>query len=704
MTDEETVYADWSALRVAVPVLGGLLIVVLVAVFGIRAVTGDDDPPPAGEQADAASVPTSLVPSTPEEAIAVVIDGFVPRLEEGRFAGLQFAFSDAAEADRDWATVTEALGPFVIEVTPGTTVIEDSANASVPLAVAWTLDDGVRFDTEGEVDLVLIGTDWLVDWEPAILETSLDPGDVLVRERVVAPRAPILGRGDVALVDNRPVIEVGVIPRQAGDISQLSAQLGALLGLDPGDIEATIAPRPSDSIVSIATRRVEQLQSVRGQLQAIPGVVLVETTFPLTPNERFGRALLGRSAEVTAEIIEADPEIFIAGDVAGRSGLQRIYNVRLAGQPGFQIRVDRQFPTGSAARQGSTVTVPSTSSTTAASGAGTDGQDDAEAPSADPVQTDPDVVFLSPPVEGTPLRLTIDQRVQNAAEDALAAIDLPSALVAVEPSTGHILAVANGPGAAVNNFAMTGRYPPGSTFKIVTAYGAMATGVQPSDPFDCPQFLNVNGRDFTNASGEVLGTVPLRRNFVLSCNTAFINIASVLEPSDFPAVAAQFGIGAGFSLGTDSFSGNVPIPGGPVEKAATSFGQARVEVSPLAAAVMAATAASGTYRPPQLILEPDATVPEGQPLDPVVVRNLQDMMRAVVTNGTGNAVAGVPGGPVFGKTGTAEFGDEVPPRAHAWFVGYQNDIAFAVFVEGGEFGGATAAPIAGRFLTQLAGG
>ncbi|MGI9596668.1 MAG: penicillin-binding transpeptidase domain-containing protein, partial [Acidimicrobiales bacterium] len=82
---------------------------------------------------------------------------------------------------------------------------------------------------------------------------------------------------------------------------------------------------------------------------------------------------------------------------------------------------------------------------------------------------------------------------------------------------------------------------------------------------------------------------------------------------------------------------------------------------------------------------------------------LQQIMRAVVTNGTGRAVAGVAGGPVSGKTGTAEFGNENPPQAHAWFVGFQGDIAFAVFVEGGEFGGATAAPIAGSFLSQLAG-
>ncbi len=274
--------------------------------------------------------------------------------------------------------------------------------------------------------------------------------------------------------------------------------------------------------------------------------------------------------------------------------------------------------------------------------------------------------------------------------------------MAVEVSTGHILAVANGPGASVQNFAMTGQYPPGSIFKTVTAYAAMEKGFGQYDPVDCPLTLNVNGRDFTNAEGEVLGTVPLHQAYVLSCNTAFINVGSVLDPSDFTQVGARFGIGAGYNLGTPSFSGQVPTPNGAVEKAATSFGQGRTLVSPLSAAVMAASAAGGTYRPPVLVIEPDVEPIADQPLDPAAAASLQEMMRAVVTNGTGRAVGGVGGGPVSGKTGTAEFGDEVPPRSHAWFVGYQGDVAFAVFVEGGEFGGATAAPIAASFLNQLA--
>jgi len=82
---------------------------------------------------------------------------------------------------------------------------------------------------------------------------------------------------------------------------------------------------------------------------------------------------------------------------------------------------------------------------------------------------------------------------------------------------------------------------------------------------------------------------------------------------------------------------------------------------------------------------------------------LQELTRLVVTSGTGTALAGVPGGPVGGKTGTAEFGSQVPPRTHSWFTGYQGDVAFAVLVEDGGFGAAVAAPLAAAFLRGLAG-
>ncbi len=76
-------------------------------------------------------------------------------------------------------------------------------------------------------------------------------------------------------------------------------------------------------------------------------------------------------------------------------------------------------------------------------------------------------------------------------------------------------------------------------------------------------------------------------------------------------------------------------------------------------------------------------------------------MRAVVTRGTATDLAAVPGGAVFGKTGTAEHGSTSPPKADAWFTGYQGDLAFAVLVENGQTSGVPANPIAQKFLTAL---
>ena len=75
-------------------------------------------------------------------------------------------------------------------------------------------------------------------------------------------------------------------------------------------------------------------------------------------------------------------------------------------------------------------------------------------------------------------------------------------------------------------------------------------------------------------------------------------------------------------------------------------------------------------------------------------------MREVVTRGTGTGLRSVPGGPVYGKTGTAEFGDDTPPQTHAWFTGYQGDVAFAVIVEDGGFGAKAAVPILIDALTD----
>jgi cell division protein FtsI/penicillin-binding protein 2 len=300
----------------------------------------------------------------------------------------------------------------------------------------------------------------------------------------------------------------------------------------------------------------------------------------------------------------------------------------------------------------------------------------------------------------------LDQRLQNAAEAALATSPKPSALVAVQASTGQLLAIANTPADSSLDRALTGEYPPGSSFKIVTTTALLPTGVTPDTPQACPPSITVGGRTFTNFEGETSGTVPFSVDFARSCNTAFIGLASRLNSDQLQTAGRSLGIGTGWKLPLPAFTGQVPATTDPTELAADAIGQGRVLVSPVAMALAAGTVDSGTWRPPVLVTDPATPsaplVQPAAPLPPGAAGTLAQLMRGVVTQGTGTAVANVPGGPVYGKTGTAEFGTAQPPQTHAWFIGYRGDVSFAVIVEGGGVGGAVAAPIAANFLSATA--
>ncbi|HUF83700.1 MAG TPA: penicillin-binding transpeptidase domain-containing protein [Acidimicrobiia bacterium] len=296
-----------------------------------------------------------------------------------------------------------------------------------------------------------------------------------------------------------------------------------------------------------------------------------------------------------------------------------------------------------------------------------------------------------------PVATTLDPAVQAAAEAALADTVQPAALVAVDVATGDVRAVVSRPGGGFAR-ALLGRYPPGSTFKVVTTTAALAAGITPEEVIDCPPSVDPGGKVFVNAKGEALGPIPLTVAFAQSCNTAFVNLAGRLTDSQLQEAAADYGFGADTDLGLASFGGSFPLPSGPIEHAAAALGQARVETSPLKMAEVAAAVAGGAWRPARLLAE--APAGKSRPLDPTVTASLQQMMRLAVTEGTGTA-ADLPGSPVHGKTGTAEFGTETPPRTHAWFIGYRDNLAFAVLVEDTGFGGDVAAPIAARFLSAL---
>jgi cell division protein FtsI/penicillin-binding protein 2 len=202
----------------------------------------------------------------------------------------------------------------------------------------------------------------------------------------------------------------------------------------------------------------------------------------------------------------------------------------------------------------------------------------------------------------------------------------------------------------------------------------------------------------------VLGSVPFSKDFADSCNTAFVGQSRNISAEQLADTAKKLGYRE-LDLGVPAFGGSVPVTDDATEHAANMIGQGKVEASPFAVALASASVASGRSVQPRLIVDPKDPKPEpGPALDPKAIAALRGLMRGVVTDGTGSAMLGVPGGDVAGKTGTAEFGTESPPKTHAWFTGFQGDIAFAVLVEDGGFGGQVAAPLAATFLTKLAAG
>ncbi|ACY21370.1 penicillin-binding protein transpeptidase [Gordonia bronchialis DSM 43247] len=298
---------------------------------------------------------------------------------------------------------------------------------------------------------------------------------------------------------------------------------------------------------------------------------------------------------------------------------------------------------------------------------------------------DADILSDHAPQAAPSISLSLSRQVQNAAQRAVNASNrFQIAMVVVQPSTGRILAVAQNSAADRNGLiATTGLYPPGSTFKMVTAAAAIGRNLaHPDTMVPCPGEIQIGPRLIPNYDAFSLGTVPMLTAFAQSCNTTFAKLASEMGPSDLAHTAAAMGVGPRYGIaGLENVSGSVPIANELVARSEDGFGQGKVLVSPLGLSLVAATVANNGKAPvPQLILGKPTTVqgPTAQ-LGPGVVGQLRPMMRAVVTSGTGTAIDGL--GTIFGKTGEAEFNG----GSHAWFAGYRGDLAFATLVvRGGD--------------------
>ncbi|MCU1371865.1 MAG: penicillin-binding protein transpeptidase [Ilumatobacteraceae bacterium] len=612
---------------------------------------------------------------------AEAADAFAAHWVAGTLAKVPVV-DETVDINAETLAITAGLGagaggkPAKAEVTSMRTINPEPGAAEGPdrvgatVEVTWQLAPTRVWTYETEVQLVedpdAADDDprWLVDWSPSAVHKRLTEGDTFQVVRLPAARGEILGPDGTPLVGLRPVVNVGIQPGATTGRAATAQQVASLVGVDAASLVDRVSAGTDTDLISVITLRKEAFEPIRAQLEAIAGVVLQDDEIPLAPSRDFARALIGTVGPATPEIAAASNGRVGEGDLTGLSGIQASQDAALAGEAGVSIRV-----------------VPD-----AASGREAYALKD------------------FPTVKGRSVQITLDPEIQAAADEVMSTAPKPAALVAIRVSTGDVLAVSNGPeGADGYNRALIGKYPPGSTFKIASTLALLENGLTPETVVDCPATIVV-GKEFSNAEGEVLGPVPFSKDFADSCNTAFVGQSRSITAEQLSDAAEKLGY-RDVDLGVPAAGGSVPLTDSETEHAADMIGQGKVEASPLAVALASASVAAGRSLVPRLIIDPEDPKPAaGEPLDPAAIAALRGLMRGVVTDGTGSALLGVPGGDVAGKTGTAEYGTESPPQTHAWFTGFQGDIAFAVLVEDGGFGGQTAAPLAAAFLTALAAG
>ena len=528
----------------------------------------------------------------------------------------------------------------------------DRDSTTVPLTWTWDLG-GVEWVVETHAELE---RGEATRWSARLVHPKAAPDSAFRLASVPAERGDLLAQDGTPIVTQRPVFHIGIdkahldSPDQAADAAR---ELAARLGFDDVEsfVERVTQAGPKAYVVAVTVRVEEEERWDVAGLRQVPGVLVQADEIPLAPTSAFARPLLGTVGQATAEIVAESQGTIRAGDMVGLAGLQRTYDAVLRGTRGVAVMLDG------------------------------------------------DELFATESVDGKDLVLTLSETLQLQAEGLLTEIDSASAIVAVRPSDGAILAAASGPGGSGLNTATVGLFAPGSTFKIATTLALLRAGLTETTLVPCTPTVTVDGRVFNNFPGYPAGSVgdiPLRDALAQSCNTAFIAQQATIGAAELAAAASSLGIGTSGTWPFPYATGDVPDAIGTAH-AASLIGQGGVLVSPLAMAVAAASVAAGHTVVPVLVVgaEPDVA-PPAVPLTSAEAETLRTMMRGVVETGTATSLHDLPGEPVGAKTGTAEYGSD--GQTHAWMIACQGDLAVAVFVADGDSGAETAGPIMEAFL------
>src|SRR5215216_1333907 len=414
----------------------------------------------------------------------------------------QVATPPADFAERHTA-MTEALRVTQASFVPGPATVTGD-RAEVPFQARLRLRALGEWPYEGVLRLVRRDDRWRVDWSPATLHPELTGDLRFQRTRTWPERAPILAADGSELAGPGAVVTISIVGERVKDPAAVADALVEHVEVAREAARRALADaeRRPNQAVPVATLPEVDYQAVRDDIYPVPGLSFEAGVGREYDGPASARMLLGSVGPVTADDLKELGAPYQTGDQVGHgNGLEAVFERQLAGTPSGEVRL--------AGGDGKAVKVLHTF-------AGKDGQ---------PVET------------------TLDPLAQRAAESALDPVGKPAALVAVRPSSGELVAVVNTPVNGYNR-ALLGRYPPGSTFKVVTTEALLAGGLRPGD---------------------------------------------------------QVGFGLAPSPGIPAVTSRVPTPSDKADLAAESFGQGRVTASPLQMALVAATVADGRWRQPTLV-------------------------------------------------------------------------------------------------------
>lgn len=561
---------------------------------------------------------------------------------------------------------------------------------------------------------VLLGRLWFLQVAKGAELEAAAAGTRARTIRTAPPRGLVVDRHGEILACSRPSYVISFVGDDAA-LQGVLPMLSRTLGLSRQEIIQRVAEnreaeyRPvviADEVDLAAIARLEERRLY------LPGVDISVVPHRSYPNASLAAHLLGYVGEVSPEELAAEESPYRAGDIVGKTGIERSADAKLRGTPGQRkVEVD---VVGNFVRS----------------------------------------LSEADPIPGGDVSLTIDAGLQRAVEDALGA--RVGSVVALDPRNGEILAMASFPtfdpnlfvpsispadwkrisqdeGHPLHNRAIQSRYPCGSVFKMVTATAALETGrATQHTTLTCPGHYKVGRRTFR--CWKAHGRVGFERAVAESCDAYFYELGIRVGVESLGQYAKGFGLGeeTGIDL-PGEVSGLIPTPEWKLDKvgerwyggdtANMAIGQGYVQVTPLQMAVaVSAVANGGNIVRPHLSLREE--VLKGKILKEQVLKEqvrkeqgphvvgrspmsestrraiLRGMIDAVNARGGTGRGAALPGIVVAGKTGTAD--DPPRRRPHSWFVcfapAHAPEIALCVMIEQGGHGGETAAPIARRIL------